>query len=113
LWRKTNPDKARASNAKSKAKNPEKYLATKAAWRKRNPEKYNAYKRSWRLRNMKRVLAWNEAWRASNADKYREIQVRNMLHIPVALKDHIPPELIQAKIMQLKIKRELKARKAA
>ena len=131
-WREANPEKARERDRKKREANPEKYRrlglvsqqryyethkeevlerlrkkreedpekarVTGAAWRKNNPEKFKEAQRARYAANPEKFRAAARKASAKLTDSY----VANNLVLPVA---ECPPELIEMKREQLKLKR--------
>lgn len=71
LYRKNNPDKARAATAAWRAKNKNKAKELSTAWRKRNAARVRATKKSWRNANIEKEKERQRRWQDSNRDKVR------------------------------------------
>jgi len=85
----SNLEKQRENQRAKYAKNREKYIAYNRTWRAANPEKNNAMHRKADRKSIETL-----------SDKY----IAQKLHAPIS---DLPQELIEAKRLQLTIKREL------
>jgi hypothetical protein len=72
-WRKNNPEKRRAQNARCYKNNLEKCKATSIKWHKNNPEKTRAAKAKWRKNNSERARSAVVEWNRKNPEKLRAI----------------------------------------
>jgi uncharacterized damage-inducible protein DinB len=102
--------------------NRERILARERAWREANKERVDARDRAWQAANKERRNAISRAWREANKDRavsngraWRAAAgaafVTHILKHQGFHKDHITPELIEVKRLNLFIKRELRKEK--
>ena len=68
-------------------------------WKKANPEKVAEHARKWRQAHPEKAAEYPRLWKEADPDRYADCVRRS--HI----KRNYPPELVEVKIMQLKIKK--------
>ena len=85
-----------------KLHNPEKVKEQKKRWKLRNPEKVKERDRK-RLRNSDKDKERRTLWKSNNPDKVKEHKQLGRL------KKRYPPELVEVKLLQLKILAALRA----
>lgn len=111
-WRENNPEKL----AEYYKKNSKRMYAVQVEYRKNNPEKTRAKGVNYRKNNLEKVRATEARNRKKNIEKNRArstASIKDLSNAYVAKKlgfkvSEIPPELIEAKRLNLKIKRKLK-----
>ena len=105
-WHAANREKERARHAARYAENTERVKARMKAWYAENTERGKAIMKAWYAENIEKVKARHAAYRAGIPDKYVEniIYKNNKLLKQV----QIPPEMIEAKRAEIKLKRLIK-----
>lgn len=73
-WRKNNPERAKAINAKYREANRERITARQREWRKNNPEKCRAAKAAWEAANPEKVLAHQRAYHAKKRAEKKAVE---------------------------------------
>ena len=120
-YRKANSEKMKARGAAYYKANSEKEKARKAAYRKENPEKSKASYAKWKKANPEKAKANSSEWRKANPEKAKAIRAAYSAGMPDSyivrlicrrnepLKQvQIQPEFIEAKRIEIKLKRLIK-----
>ena len=111
-WRKANPEKVRESKKAYYAANPEKGRERQKAYREANPEKVREYTKARRKANPEKERERRKAWLKANPEKAIINTVCQLLTQSSLIKrNDIPKQLIELKIAQLKLTRELRDKK--
>jgi len=113
LWKKANPDKAKAQKKRYHAKHPEKQEEKKKRWRANNPEKWKAQLKRRREAKKARDPEKYEAERKAQKQRARERLTDGyikslMVNANSLRRKDIPQELVDAKRLQLMITRKIK-----
>lgn len=113
LWKKANPDKAKAQKKRYHAKYPEKQEEKKKRWRANNPEKWKAQlkrrREARKARDPEKYEAERKAQKQRERERLTDGYVRTLLVNANSLsRKDIPKELIDAKRFQLLITRKVK-----
>jgi hypothetical protein len=123
-YRAANFEKIKASKAKYHAANPEKAKASKAKYHAANPEKAKASKAKYRAANFEKIKANKAKYNAANFEKVKASKAKGLKANPSisiinkisrtyktpapVLRQLIPQELIDVKILQITLHRLIK-----
>jgi len=105
-WHAANREKVKARHAAWYAENTEMVKARMKAWYAENTERGKVSMKAWYAENIEKVKARYAAYRAGIPDKYVENIIRKSNNLIRQIQ--IPPEMIEAKRAELKLKRLIK-----